>query len=866
MSAHTRAPLLLGLLGVCLAWAGCAQQDADGFGPGGGNEAPTPSSPCSVDEDCPDPALFFCNAATSRCEASCRTALDCGAERRGTFALGECDRNPLGCQCDEGKCVLALCAGDAACGAQVCRDGRCVAPPPAAQAATCQVTPAFAMGRQGTQTRFSVTVNDAQGQPLVPGGGIAWKASSAAVTGDEEGTEALFTVVTPERALVRIEAQVGSARCSAQLSILGAEVEAHRVRVVVTEELSGTPLPDVLVGVSNAEGALTSTGTTDAEGVALVPASDRMNLTAFHPEYGYLTLANLDGEAGGREVRMPLRRNPLEVHGGIRGQLQNRPVGPYLHMGLIGLSLPGQGVDRVEAQRRGPREAVTFELSGQVRTWALPTNVTLATPATAAQVAYVVPGLEGGCAEAPVAATGENPGRLAPRCGLRTAWALAGDVPTAELPPDLFGASQDTTQLLAQTIPLLRHFHSSAVRDVRFALEPIPGASQGLPEFRDTRHYTAVDLPASQMPLGFPFVVRVPSLPVYRGAFLSHSFVVGAVDVPGRGRVPLGLGLAVNVAPADPNTDLQAGLSAPGLVAVRMAPAHHGLEGHPYRLIVMASTHAATLEEPAGQAVSGVVEPLAAPLFDPRGLTPVTLSSGFLPIPEGARYNFEPVPSGMLQGRQFWFTNSSGRVGTLLRVSFTNRFGRQWTVLYEPSLETPSVRLPVPPAPFEDRTYFGDLTGTRSLLWVQTLAVRAPEGKRLSLAMLAEGQTASLAQLDAFTRAFSVLDYRRPELTWLTPEADGLSVPRGSTVRVRATGFHLGPAPEGEGFVQLSFVGGVGCEGQTVRGERNTAGDVDLRLPSACSGNDVSLTATLVDSSGLPLRPPVAYTRRIHIL
>ncbi|MDC0707795.1 carboxypeptidase regulatory-like domain-containing protein [Stigmatella sp. ncwal1] len=869
MSAHTRAPWLLGLLGVCLAWAGCASKDPEAFFPGGGPGDVAPRGPCTVDEDCPDPALFFCNPATSRCEASCRTQVDCGADRRGQYALGDCDRNPLGCQCDQGKCVASLCSVDAVCGAQVCRNGRCGAPPSAEKAATCQVSPAFAIGRQGTQVRFSVAVSDAEGHPLVPAEGISWSATSAAVSGSGQGTQALFTWMSPDRSLERLEVRVGQAFCEAHLTILEATVAAQRVRVGVTDELTGRPIPEVWVGVSDETGLITASGRTDEEGVALVSASGVVSFTAFHEAYGYLTLANHDVGAGTAEVMLPLRRNPGEVHGGIRGLFQNRPTGQNLHLGFTGLSLPGMGMDAAREQRLGASREVKFELGGQARELLLPTNFSLTTPSTQGEAEYTAPGMEGDCAEDPVAASRADKAPSSSRCGTRTAWALSGDMPTAGLPPDLFGASQDTSQLLAQGIPLLRHFHSSVVRDVRFRLQPIPGASEGTPDLHDTRHYTPVDPEAMQMPLGFPFVVRVPTLPVYQGAFLKNALVVGAVDVPGRGRVPLGLGLAVNVAPSDPNTDLQSGLPAPGLVGVRMAPAHHGLEGNPYQLTVMASTHVAALEDPEGAALSAVVEPLSALTFDPKGSAPLTLSSGFLPIPEGARYNFEPVPSGDLEGRQFWFTNSAGRVGTLLRVRFTNRFGRQWTVLYEPSLENPSVRLPVPPTPFEDRTFFGDITGTRSRLWVQALAVRAPDGKRLSLALLADGRTASLAHLDEFTRAFAVLDYQRPELTWLTPDSEGRSVPRASILRVRATGFRLGTAPEGEGFVELSFRGGLGCEGLTVRGERKASlglCEVELPLPPGCSGRDVSLTVTRVDSGGQPLRPPVASTRQVHIL
>jgi hypothetical protein len=256
-------------------------------------------------------------------------------------------------------------------------------------------------------------------------------------------------------------------------------------------------------------------------------------------------------------------------------------------------------------------------------------------------------------------------------------------------------------------------------------------------------------------------------------------------------------------------------------------------------------------------------------LFDPKGATPLSLEGTFLPVPEGARYNFDSAPFRGLEGRQFRFLSDPGLSGaSVVRAVFTNRLGRRWTVLMDPSRATTGFRLPVPPQPFEDRTYFGDITGSRSLLLVQAIAARKAEGARLGPVALAEADETNLQHLSDFTRAYSLLDYRRPEVTWLVPEADGLSVPRESTVRVRATGFRIGSGPTDDGYVLLSFNGGTGCAGQTVRGDVDASqgrGEVDLKLPSGCSGLSMYLTATLVDPTGTPLRPPVSSTRLINI-
>ncbi|HYH95925.1 carboxypeptidase regulatory-like domain-containing protein [Hyalangium sp.] len=868
MNPLTRLMLMLAVLCAGPALNGCATDEE----PGGPPTPPgDPDAACTVDQDCPDPAFFFCNTAASKCEAACRTREDCSAAKRGSYALAECDNNPLGCQCDQGKCVVSLCSRDADCqSSQVCRDGRCVEPPPASAAAACQVTPDFVIGRPGTNVRFDVAVRDAEGKPLVLTEGITWSAAGAAVTGGGSGTSATFTLAALAEASEAVEARVGPAVCLARVTVLGSEVPAGQVRVVVTDELTGRPLQGALVMAASAAGTPLGSGETDEGGVALVQAAGGVSLTAFHADYGYLTLAHYDTAVGSRDLALPLRRNPLELYGGAKGTFSNLPATPNLHLGFAGLSAPGLGLEVAPEQLNGPSETVSVNLGGLSRELEAPAGAYLALPSNPVKAEYGAPGVAGVCDDSLSGITRAEEAIRAGACGRRTAWALAGDVPPTELPPSLFGPTLDVSQLLAQSIPLLRRFQSSVVRDVQFRLVPTPGAANGTPDFRDTTHFTPVDHDFQQLPLGFQFAVRVPALPRYRGTFLDGAFVLGTASVPGQGLVPLGLGIAVNVAPADPNTDVQAGLPAPGLVSVRMAPAHHGLEGSSYRLLVLATSNAALNDASAGAASSALVEPVDSLSFDPRGGSPVQLSRSFLSVPDGARYNFDAEPHRGLEGRQFRFLADPGLAGaTVLRVVFANRLGHRWTVLLDPGRAASGFRLPVPPAPFADRTYFGDLTGTRALLLVQALAAYKPDnGSALDPVALAEADDLNLEQLGDVTRAWSALDYRRPEVTWLAPESEGLSVPRESTVRVRTSGFRIGSGPTDDGYVQLSFTGGTGCEGQTVRGDVDASqgrGEVELKLPPGCSGLGMFMIATLVDPSGTPLRPPVSSTRLVNL-
>lgn len=870
MNAHFRLSLAACVLGGALALTGCAS-GADKTT--GGTPVHVPETHCTVDQDCPDPTFFICNTAASLCEPACRTREDCGVAKRGpSFSIEQCDANPLGCQCDANRCVVSLCSADADCGGGLaCRDGQCVAPPAASEVAGCRVVPEVVIGRSGEPVHFEVLATDASGQPVVPREGATWTALGARVTGGGQGSEATFTLAEAGAEDAAVQAQLGNTTCLARVTVLSEKVPSGQVRAVVTDELTGRPIPGALVAVSDAQGFITASAETDAGGVALVPVKGEVSVTAFHGDFGYLTVARYNTSKGSRHLALALRRNPVDGYGGFKGTLRNVPATTHLHAALAGLSIPGLATDLSGAQLTGPLRAARINVLGQARDISLPANAFVALGADAVQTDISAMGTAGVCDASLTGADLVESSILGGACGTRTAWALAGDVPLSELPPSLLSPTPDMGQVLAQSIPLFRRFNSAVARDVQFRLVSTPGADTGAPDFHDVAQFAPLDLDFQQMRLGFQFAVRVPALPQYRGAYLDGAFLLGGASVPGRGLVPLGLGVAVNTTPADPNTDTQSGLPSPGLVSVRMAPTHHGLEGSPYRLLVIANSNAAANDASAGAASSALVGqvPGGRLPFDPKGAAPVDLSGAFLPIPEGARYNFNPDAYQGLEGRQFRFvTTPDLSAATLLRVGFTHRAGRRWTVLLDPALASTGFHLPVPPAPYEDRTYFGDNLGTRSRLLVQALSAHASEGSALGPAALAESRDAT-ERLADLTSAISVLDSGRPDVSWVVPSEDGGRLVPGGTVRVRVTGFKLGSAATDDGYVLLSLSGALGCDGVTVRGDVDVSqgqGEVDLRLPAGCQGSGIALTATLVDPSGVPLRPAVVGSRSVNIL
>nr|WP_253910673.1 carboxypeptidase-like regulatory domain-containing protein [Pyxidicoccus fallax] len=850
-----------------LLLAGCASdaEDTPGLPP-----APGPQFDCAVDQDCPDLDLFFCDTSVSRCTPGCRMPVHCGAPRRGAYALPECDNSPLGCQCDMNRCVPAVCASDEDCAeGRACRDGACVAPPAAATAASCEVTPDFVVGRVGTPVTFTVWARDGAGAPVVPRSGVTWRTRAASVTGEGTGSSAAFVLAEPGGEQDAVEALVGNVSCRARVLVLPATVPAGGVRVLVVDELTGRPVPLATVAVSNDVGALTASGVTGPEGAAWVPATGEVGLSVFHPGYGYLTLARHDATAS-RDVRLAVRRNPLDRFGGVRGTFVGPDVPPVvptpaLRMGLAGLSVPGLPSDVSPEALLGPEREVEVGLGNSRRPLSLPAGASLWGAGTLPPEVSV-PGVAGLCDASLDGVPDAEAAVRAGACGIRAAWALQGELPLSELPLNALEPGADPLLLLGQLLTGSPRFTSTVRRDTRFTLEPTPGIDTGAPDLGAVMYPHAVSFAQGGVRLAFPFTVRVPALPRYRGEYLDRAYVLAAVSAPGRGLVPLGLGAATNTAPADPNTDRDERLSTPGLVLVRMAPAHGGLEGQPYRLVVAATSGLAREDVSAATVTTSLLVDLPGPDFDPSGLRPVSTRTGFLGLPEDSGYNFEAVASEELEGRQF--RADVDDAASLVRVIFTNRSSRRWTVLAEPDRARAGFRVPRAPPGFEDRTFFGDLQGSRASLRVEALRVGGPaERDRLGPASLVSADGPGLERVGDLTLATATLDMGRPEVGWLFPELEGQRLVRGSAVRVRVTGLSVGSG-DMEAQVRLTLRGGIGCEGTVLLEDEAVSqgrGEVEFLLPASCRGTGVTLVAELADSDGDPLRPPVSATRGVDI-
>ena len=108
----------------------------------------------------------------------------------------------------------------------------------------------------------------------------------------------------------------------------------------------------------------------------LAALTEAGSVSVFHADFGYLTVAH-EGAEGPKDLALPLRRNPTDRYGGVKGTFRNMSttaghahgaggaVGAGLGDGGVGVAAGGAHVRRV-----------AFTLGGQAREATLPAGRT----------------------------------------------------------------------------------------------------------------------------------------------------------------------------------------------------------------------------------------------------------------------------------------------------------------------------------------------------------------------------------------------------------------------------------------------------------------------------------------------------------
>lgn len=807
------------LLPLVVLFTACTRMPTPNPGPGFQVcDVPAVGCPCLEDAHCGSTPHYLCDFQRSECVPGCETDDHCNTRPDG-IALEQCAG--MGCWCDEATCVAKQCASDAECPGQVCRDGACVPTPDDAQLTRCEVQPDFATVATGDVVHFEVLAWNAAGAPLISGTGPQWE-TSAPLTLTSHGNAADLTVGAGPSGSRVITARFGTVTCTANVARLP-DAQAGELVVAVLDEVTQRPVPGARVMSSDATGVVVpqagaDTVLTDADGLAVLRTQvAAMNVSVFHPDFAYQTVVSVP--AAPRLLRLQVRRTPKAALGGVVGTFQSLPNTPNIHLARTGLGAVGAWSELDFTDEHEPVAPAAIRIGSAI---SQDTLMPQGTVAGFGQQVFKGTFVNYG---APSSCDGVADGA----CGTQASWAITNDLKLADFPVDLFyGAPVQRLMPTLIRIGARRSYSSTVQRDVRFGFQPTPGVLDGMPDFTATQHFTRVTVPFGQVRMGYTFGVKLPALPGGLNGFAEEVLATGVVQVPGRGLIPLGLGTAANLLPNDARVDV---FNDTGLLAMRMAPAHHGLEGRAYGVLLNARSTAFRQRAWEGAWTSSRLTWVGESLpFDPNHTTPLDLSSEpWLATPRG-RFDF--------RSRTFTRGAFDTTGASLLRVRFEDRTGGRWDVLLAPSAV--GFTLPVPPADLPDRVYLdGQRQGATRALWSQQL--EAHHG--LDFAGVVSGRSVDTL------RAWSHLDVRA--LSVVPRFGANAVLPAGSRLEFAVEGVLLG----GEGVLRLSFPSSP-CNSTDVNGFTQDDGLVAVTTPANCTGS-LRVRAEVLDVSRQPLSPPV---------
>ncbi|MBL8917277.1 MAG: hypothetical protein JNJ54_00320 [Myxococcaceae bacterium] len=903
MKAEFRNTLWVALAAAALSMIACGPPPSGTDGGTGGGSA---TDACNEDDQCP--RLFRCSRSSSTCVPDCTSNAQCSPSGRtaaGATALEFCPSD-TSCVCDYteagGECKAKLCSADADCGSTlVCRSGKCEAAPAASTVTRCAVIPDFAIVKAGKTMKFWVSAW-AGTEPVIIKEGATWTAPGGSPlsmptpgTGLASEFTAGMTATMGGDGVDGVQAAFMGVTCKAKVIVVGAP--ANGGTVVVTDELTGRPVEGARVIISDATGAEIAQAApvnTTAAGIGAYTfgAATQYSVSVFHNDYTYVTIANYRPAGGDANVlAVSMRRNPVNKFGGFKGTFDGFPMNPNIKAGVGGMSLAGAVTNLSLTQLLGPSRPTRIKLGTTIdMNVDVPDGAFLVFSETNKNT-FAGLGLAGSCTDASGAVTAAEETKIrAGTCGTRSAWAFSGELTIGDLSP-LLGAFQGGTEniniggILGQVQPLIRKLNSSIARDVQFNLQnatckggkTFPDCTDGY-DYTNTGHFTDKNLKWANIPLGFGFALKSGNLPSYRGKFADGALALTGVNVPGRGVIPLGLGAAVNVAtPPDAILDKQETLPAAGLLPVRTAPAHSGVEGAEYGIIVAALSAAAASDASAQVGASALFLRLQDNklLFDPRGATPIDISGQSYPtFPESGRFNGHTAAVAGVGPRSFKFVTSSvatalGTSSQVLRVSFSNELEHRWDVLFDAARAADGFSLPAAPMGFRDRLYAtGMAAGGLSEMQVQALRLSgAPTpagGPALSFQALVELNATNYDRITNYLTAFGFLDYGAQTVSFKTLP---MPVPDAGKIVVKVEKFKLGPAPGDDGLVKLSFSTAMGmpitnCDTLSSATETKAgSGEVEFTVPAACMATGATVKAQLFYDANTPVLPEISVSQ-----
>lgn len=609
-------PLLGVALGLILAACGEPAGNTDGgttdAGTDGGSDQCQlhEANCCTRSPDCKHlngTYTAYCDKSVGACEYLCNADSDCAGE---SFMPDQCAGGA--CVCDEGYCKIPACSADADCQDPnlACVGGSCEDRTALPAATSCVIAPAPVYLHEGATLQLKAYAL-VDGKYAVTDGSFSWASDDAsAVTVDSATGEITGGTAT---AAATVTATIGSATCDVTVNNYAA-IGGSDVRVLVLDELTRQPVEGATVVVYDPDGEA-GQGSTAIDGTITLQgiSAAEVDVHVFTPStgtasapngYAYVSAVGISD----KDLVVYLPRNAVPGQaGGFKGTMTKADFDKLgtddVHIALAGASIPGNFIDIDLNILIGELITTHVEYGSVINDdLPLPSGLVMGIGNDFFKSDYM-----------PLAVP-----------GLRTAWALGGNLPltqvTQVLAPVLGGGTSDIQigPLVGALLPLFGSFYSGIQPGVN--IEEYPRVDDGsgnmLPDFSKFPNET-IDIDTA---LSLKGVVTIPTLPQMQTVddqgnpttkYLDGAIVLGGVLVDGQGLVPLGITAAMDVNDATTETpngivnDSDTDSNNDGKAVIRLAPQHGGIEGSEYVLLGLALGLDSIGGSGGGQAISG---------------------------------------------------------------------------------------------------------------------------------------------------------------------------------------------------------------------------------------------------------------------
>jgi len=455
--------------------------------------------------------------------------------------------------CSNGVCDFDHCTKDANCsGGTVCFNGDCVTVPDCSEIASCAVVPGSTVTQEDDTVQMSGTAYFTSGA-LAPGVTFTWAAvdadSCTGVGGDNCAAVSATGLVTGGAgtgdATVTATVSGCAVTCYAMVSNYGA-VAGGATRVVVINELKGTPVEGADVMIGDQSGVTLANGVVEVNG-----APNPADITVSHKQYNYVTVLGVTSNNVivhlGEITHVDFSGgSPVEMAGGVKGKFDFSRItcepgnSCDVHFGLGGLSIPGNLVNLNFDMLIGGSIMTHLEFMGEGIDAALPSGLVLCLNNVCFKEDYLPLGVP----------------------GTRATWGLGGKLNLKDILPvltDVIGGDDvDFGAILVGLLPMFDQFYTDVVPNVTVPNKPMVVDTEDLndngevddmvPDYDNPQAFPKQDM-TLKVPVDQTMTFTMPNMPVNPagGFWYDGVLIIAGVIAKDIGLVPLGLSMGLDI-------------------------------------------------------------------------------------------------------------------------------------------------------------------------------------------------------------------------------------------------------------------------------------------------------------------------------